>query len=78
MNNVEKLKHVGILAGVRQRLGAEDDHDKSEDERINRMTNTALIGACCGWDLGDESWWRNMKANFDMLEQLDNSKNKRA
>jgi len=72
MTQIEKLEQVGILGEVRQRLGADDENDTAYDERINRMKNSDLIAKWSGWKLGDEGWWKEMKAMFDDLEELDN------
>lgn len=74
MDNVEKLKQIGILGDVRQRLGAENESDDSMDDKVNRLTNSQLVGAWSGWNLGDESWWTDMKRYFYKLESLDNGK----
>lgn len=72
MTNVEKLKIVGFLGEVRQRLNAKDAEDESRDIRINSMDNSELIATYCGWILGDKSWWIDLKYKFDYLEKLDN------
>jgi hypothetical protein len=72
MTNVEKLKRLGILGVVRQRMGTENDDDVY-DEDINEMDNSKLIEKWCGWYLGDGSWWTEMKNKFDRLVDLDNS-----
>jgi hypothetical protein len=67
--NVEKLRSLGILAAVRQRLGAKDKDDDIMDEEINTLSNTKLIELYCGWHLGDGTWWNDMKYYFDKLEK---------
>lgn len=55
MNNVEKLKELGILEDVRGRLGAEEN-DTSEDNAINNADARQLVRWYCGWQLGSEGW----------------------
>lgn len=64
--NVQKL-NSRTLGAVRQRLGAEDETDPSKDDKINRMTADEITRAWSGWHLGDESWWGEMKAIFDQV-----------
>ena len=71
MNNIEKLENIGKLGIVRQRLGANNESDASCDEQIDDLTNSEIVGAICGWDIGDESWWYGLKSDFDSLEKLD-------
>ncbi len=68
MKNTEKLKNLGILGSVRQRLGAKDENDNSKDVEINCMENSSLVEAWCGWHLGDGSIWTKMKNFYDILE----------
>lgn len=70
MTNVDKLKQVGIIAAVRQRLGASDENDTSFDEKISTMSNHTMIRAYCGWHLGNGDWWDDMKDKFDNLETI--------
>jgi hypothetical protein len=70
MTNVEKLTELGIIGDVRQRLGADDENDTSEDARINKLDNSRLVKEWAGWNLGDGSWWTSMKAYYDGLERL--------
>ncbi len=71
MTNVEKLKNLGILGAVRQRLGANGQSDDVYDEDINQMDNSKLIEQWCAWHLGDGSWWTDMKYKFDKLVDMD-------
>ncbi len=71
MTNIEKLKALGILGEVRQRQGANDQKDDTYDEDINEMDNSKLIEQWCGWNLGDGSWWNDMKYKFDKLVEMD-------
>ena len=66
---LRKINSLGILGDVRQRLGADDENDETFDEEIISMSNTDIIGAYCGWQLGDKSWWHHMKNLFDKLEE---------
>ena len=70
MNNIEKLKELGILGAVRQRLGADNEEDETVDYRINKLDNSKLIELWSGWKLGDGYWWRTMKYYYDELEVL--------
>lgn len=67
MTNVEKLEELGIIGDIRQRLGGEDEHDTSKDNKINSMDRDQLIELWCGWVMGDGSWWITMKAYYDRL-----------
>jgi hypothetical protein len=69
MTQIEKLMNLGMLGAVRQRLGAEDAFDESYDEEIETMDNEKLVELWCGWELGDGSWWTEMKYKFDKLEE---------
>lgn len=71
MTNIEKLKALGILGAVRQRMGADNQQDDVYDEQINEMNNSELIEKWCGWHLGDGSWWTDMKYKFDKLVEMD-------
>ncbi len=71
MNNVEKLKKVGMLASVRQRLGARSATDNSYDEQINKASNSDLVALYSAWYLGTEDWWYDLKWKFDQLKELD-------
>lgn len=69
--NITKLKQLGILGEIRQRLGAENENDTSMDSRVNKLSNHDLTAAYCGWCLGSESWWNTLKVLFDSLERFD-------
>jgi len=69
MENIEKLRRLGILGKVRQ--GANDANDDTFDEDINEMDNSKLIEEYCGCVLGDGSWWLDMKYFFDKLQEMD-------
>lgn len=71
MNNVEKCIELGIIDDVRQTMGAENGDDISQDDNINELTNDELVGKYCGWILGSEQWWSDLKQTFDELESLD-------
>jgi hypothetical protein len=68
MKNVEKLKEIGILGEVRQRLGAEDENDSGEDDRIERLDNVSLVAKWAGWYLGDDEWAREIIRKYKDLE----------
>ena len=67
--NVEKLKKSSQLGAVRQRLGADNENDKSCDAQINKMSSHAVVRAVCGWHYGDGNIWGDLKSLFDELEQ---------
>ena len=46
--------NLDVLGAIRQRLGAEDENDNSQDEKIKHMTPKKCVGAYSGWILGDE------------------------
>lgn len=69
--NVEKLKKIGILGAVRQRMGADDENDDVYDEDINKLGNSELVEKYCGWELGDGSWWTDFKYFFDSLCKME-------
>jgi hypothetical protein len=71
MDNIKKLRRIGILGDVRQRLGAIDEKDDTLDDEINGLDNSKLIELHCGWKLGDGSWWTDFKQMFDTLEEID-------
>ena len=71
MTNVEKLKKVGMLASVRQRLGARSAADNSYDEQINNTSNSDLVALYSAWYLGTGDWWYDLKWKFDQLNELD-------
>ena len=66
-SKVLKLRDLGILGDVRQRLGAAGEFDKSEDSRIEAMPPNQLVGLWSGWNLGDESWAEDI---IKMYEEL--------
>lgn len=68
MNNTAKLESLGILGDIRKRLGAEDEYDISQDTKINNMTPHQLVKEWCAWQLGDGTWWTQMKHYFDVLK----------
>lgn len=70
MTNIEKLKEIGILEEIRQRLGAENENDESKDNKINSISNHRLIKEYCTWQIGDGTWWDYMKSYFDQLEEM--------
>lgn len=67
---IELLDQLGILGGIRQRLGAKDENDTSFDQRIEGMSNRRLVALDTGWELGDESWANNI---FHLLDELNES-----
>ena len=75
MTNIEKLERIGGLDSVRGRLGAGEYGKRKNDlenvdKEINEMTNHELVAKICGWELGSENWWHDMKRQFDELEGL--------
>lgn len=71
VTNVEKLRSLGILGDVRQRLNATDENDDSKDYRINGMSNNQLIAAWVGWTLGDEGWFWEIAGKLDQLNDME-------
>jgi hypothetical protein len=71
MENIEKLRRLGILGKVRQIQGKIDANDDTFDEDINKMDNSKLIEEYCECVLGDGSWWLDMKYFFDKLQEMD-------
>lgn len=71
MTNINKLKELGILEGVRKNQGAKSHDDDTYDNYINEMTNSELVEEWCNWHLGNGSLWTTMKYQLDMLNKLD-------
>ena len=71
MNNIDKLRQLGVLGDVRQRVGANDENDDSKDYIINGFNNSELVGCWCGWNLGDGEHWFAMKELYDDLNVID-------
>ena len=67
MTNVEKLTKLGMLGGIRRRLGAKDGNDTSCDASINEMDADVLMWNWSAWELGDGSWWYDLKSKYDFL-----------
>ena len=63
----ERLKDLGILGDIRQRLGAKDGNDTSCDKDIDQMTADELMYAWAGWEFGYGDWWTDMKNKYDRL-----------
>lgn len=70
MTNVEKLEELGMLGNVRQRLGAKDEDDTSQDEIINEMTNQELVERDSAWELGSEQWAADIIHNYNELNKM--------
>jgi hypothetical protein len=70
MNNINKLKKIGILSIIRKRI-AGDENDTSFDDIINGFSNDEIIQEYCAWKLGYDDHWKIMKGYFDKLESLD-------
>ena len=73
MTNVDKLKQIGIIGVVRQRLGAANQNDESFDESINQIDNDRIVREWAIWYLGTDGWWVRMKAVYDKLENTSKS-----
>ena len=56
-----------ILFAVRQRIGAEDEHDTTHDSKITEMSPKELIAKWSGWTLGTDSWGIDI---INMYEEL--------
>ena len=65
--DIKKLKELGMLGNIRQRLGAEDENDTSMDERIMRMPLEKVVAVDSAWELGDEGWATNIINNYRAL-----------
>lgn len=65
----EKLRDLGMLGSIRQRLGAKNENDTSVDKLINRMTADELMYEWAGWKLGYGDWWIDMKGKYDRLQR---------
>ena len=71
MKNTEKLKELGILGDLRQRMGADNPEDESKDIIVNKMINNEIVKEWACWHLGNGTWWTTMKHYFDALERMD-------
>ena len=65
----ERLKDLGILGDIRQRLGADNENDTSFDKDIDQMTADELMYAWAAWKLGYGDWWTDMKKKYDRLRK---------
>jgi len=57
--NIDKLEQMGILGDIRERLGIEEN-ETFMDDKINRMDAKKIAELWSGWNLGDESWAREI------------------
>lgn len=71
MTNTWALEQVGELGNIRERLGAKDRYDTSQDERINRMDARSLVREWAGWHIGDPSWADGV---LNLYKKLENAK----
>ena len=69
LTNVEKLTQLGMIGAVRKHLGVDDENDTLLDNCINKMSNSALVGAWSAWELGN-GYWIVVKSYYDDLEKL--------
>ena len=59
----------GVLRGARQRLGAEDGLDTSQDHHIIKASPMQIISWYSGWKLGDDEWGRSFVQSYlDMVD----------
>lgn len=76
MTNVEKLKELGILADIRQRIGNFYDDDATPekieraDNRINLMSPLELVKAWTAWEIGDGSWALHIIQYYEALQSI--------
>lgn len=63
----DRLKDLGILGDIRQRLGAKDEHDSSLDKKIDSMTAEDLMAEWSAWKLGSADWWKDMNRKYIRL-----------
>ncbi len=63
----DRLRDLGILGDIRQRLGSEGEHDPSFDEQINSMTADELMAEWSAWKLGSPEWWVDMNRKYNRL-----------
>lgn len=71
MDNIKKLRKIGILGDIREFIGADHSQDDSCDEEINKLDNSKLIELWFRYRLGDGSWWTGAKEWFDQMEEMD-------
>jgi len=64
----DKLRDLGILGDIRQRLGAADENDSSFDDDINSMSADELVAEWSGWVLGSPDWWKTMNRLYTQLK----------
>ena len=57
-----------VLGAVRQRLGAKDENDTSQDSIINKLTPMEIMAKWCGWYLGDESWGATIIGYYERIK----------
>ena len=63
----DRLRDLGILGDIRQRLGAKDEHDSSFDKQIDSMSEDELISEWSAWKLGSSEWWKTMNRMYNRL-----------
>lgn len=66
MTNVEKLKKLGILNDLRERLGGGDC-----DEELNAMSPQRLMEEWAGWQLGDPYWATFIIETYEKLKEIE-------
>ena len=63
----DRLRDLGILGDIRQRLGAKDENDSSFDEQIDSMSEDELMAEWSAWKLGSSEWWQTMNRMYNRL-----------
>lgn len=70
-----KLIPAGVLAGARQRLGAEHSQDTSQDRFIEKADPIQIIAWYSGWRLGHDDWGREIVQSYlDMINAIEKDK----
>ena len=63
----DRLKDLGIIGDIRQRLGAKDEQDSSFDKQIDSMTADEIMSEWSAWKLGSSEWWKDMNRMYNRL-----------
>lgn len=63
----DRLRDLGILGDIRQRLGAKDEHDSSFDDEIDFMTAYEIMSEWSAWKFGSDELWKDMYRKYNRL-----------
>jgi hypothetical protein len=63
----DRLRDLGILGDIRQRLGAKDENDSSFDNQIDSMTADEIMSEWSACKLGSSEWWKDMNRKYNRL-----------